>query len=139
MTLCERLCNDNELHQLPRNSVKCTVAPRQYSSTDLCAIITKTEIAPLALNAMKLRWIPFTCCTFFCTVAYSARLFSTAVTPSTQRLHEDLDTQRLRIKYAYENVHATTAHPVLNEYNPLKANDGEETVSAHVRNDVKPY
>lgn len=53
--------------------------------------------------------------------------------------HEDLDSQRLHIKHVNVEVYAKTARLVCNIDNQQEADDAEETVSAHVRKDVKIY
>lgn len=58
-------------------------------------------------------------------------------TPFTERPHEDLDAQRLRITYKYEQVHARTARPVGNNSSLPRPYDAEAGVLVQVRNDVK--
>lgn len=60
-------------------------------------------------------------------------------TRTTKRLLEDLDVERLQIKYVYGQVHATTLRRLRNDYSLPKADDAEATVSVQVQSDNKLY
>lgn len=61
----------------------------------------KMKLAAMAPNDTKQRWILFHWHTIVYTVAYNTRLSSTAMMCNTERLHEDLEAQRLRIRSVY--------------------------------------
>lgn len=58
----------------------------------------KTNIAPIAPNAMTRTWTPFICRANIYTVPYNW-LRSTGTTCVIERAHEDLDAKRLGIEH----------------------------------------
>lgn len=99
------------------------------------------KIASIAPNAMKRKWnsvwlLQFrSCCHLQCLAklqCYDA--------PSTKRLFETFDVQRLNIKHVYGQVQLITARRAPNTCILQEANDAEIGVSSYVRsdNDLNP-
>lgn len=77
-TISDQVSHDNKIRQLPRNPVKCTVAPCQYPRTEQWARNTKMKIATIAQNGINREWVPLhrPICVF--ALAYNACLNFTA-------------------------------------------------------------
>lgn len=76
------------------------------------------------------------CLRLCCRLQWFARLYP-CNTHVTERLHEDLGAHKLRIKYVYAQISATTARQVCTGYNLLEADDAQGIVFALVCNNVK--
>lgn len=97
------------------------------------------KIAAITPNATKWKWILFHRRASVHTVANSAPLSFPAETRITARPHEDLEAQRLRIKYVYSQVHVTTACRVWNDCKIPKVDEPGALVSTYVHNDAEQY
>lgn len=130
LALSNNLRDENKQRQLHRNGMRHTTAPCQCTRMELQTINMEMKVAAIKTKAMKQRCnlVPLPQLHLCCPLLRLDKLYRSEA-PCTERLHEDHDDQRQRIRNEYGLVHSKTACQVHDDYYLQEAADSEATVS----------